>query len=49
MAQPPILSRPEREEVLYTYIMVIAYAVSLVLVLTEARIQKPVYYVSKSL
>jgi len=39
----------EKEEVLYAYIAVTDHAVSLVLVRTENRVQKSVYYVSKSL
>ena len=49
MAHPPILSRPEKEEVLYAYIVVARHAVSLVLIWVDEGIQKPVYYVSKSL
>lgn len=45
----PILSRPEKEEVLYAYIDVTDYAVSLVLARTDSGVQKHVYYVSKSL
>ena len=37
------------KEVLYAYIMVTDYAVSLVLVRTDVGVQKPVYYISKSL
>ncbi|XP_075633530.1 uncharacterized protein LOC142605991 [Castanea sativa] len=46
---PPILSRPEKEEVLYAYLAVTDYVVSLVLVRNDDGIQKPVYYVNKSL
>ena len=49
MSRPPILSRPEKEEVLYAYFVVTDYAVSLVLVRNENGVQRPVYYVSKSL
>ena len=49
LSHPHVLSRPEKEEVLYTYIAVIDHAISLVLVRTKNRVQKPVYYVSKSL
>ena len=44
----PILSRPEKEEVLFAYIAV-DHAVSLVLVRMEGGVQRRVYYVSKSL
>lgn len=49
LSNPRILSRPEKEEVLFAYIEVTCYTVSLVLVRMENRVQKPVYYVSKSL
>ena len=48
-SQPPIMSRPEKEEVLFAYIIVAFHAVSLVLVRVENEVQWPVYYVSKSL
>ncbi|XP_075645809.1 uncharacterized protein LOC142616968 [Castanea sativa] len=44
----PILSRPEKEEVLCAYLAVTNYAISLVLVRNEDGVQPPVYYVSKS-
>ena len=40
---------PEVDEVLFAYIVVAPYAVSLVLVRVDSGIQRPVYYVSKSL
>ena len=43
------MSRPEEEEVLFTYIVVTSHAVSLVLVKVENGVQQPVYYVSKLL
>ena len=43
------MSRPKKEEVLFAYIVVASHAVSLVLVRVENRVQRPVYYVSKSL
>ena len=49
LPHPPILLQPEKEEVLYAYIVMTGHAVSLVLVRTENGVQKPVYYVSKSL
>ena len=45
----PILSRLEKDEVLYAYLAITDYAVSLVLVRNENGIQRLVYYVSKSL
>ena len=49
LAHPLVLSRPEKEEVLYAYIVVTNHAVSLVLVWTGSGVQKLMYYVSKSL
>ena len=43
------MSRPEEEEVLFAYIAVATHAVSLVLIRVDDRVQRPVYYVSKSL
>ena len=46
---PPIMSNPEMDEVLFAYIDVALYAVSLVLIQIDSGVQRPVYYVSKSL
>ena len=46
---PPVLSRPKKEEVLYAYLAVTDYVVSLVLVRNKSEVQRPVYYVSKFL
>ena len=46
---PSVLSRSEKEEILYAYLAITDYAVSLVLVRNESGVQRPVYYVSKSL
>ena len=43
------MSSPKAHEVLYTYIVIAPYAVSLVLIWDDNGLQKPVYYVSKSL
>ena len=43
------MSSPEADEVLYAYIAVAHHAVSLVLIRDDNGLQKPVYYVSKSL
>jgi len=43
------MSRPEADDVLFAYIAVASHAVSLVLIRVNNGIQKPVYYVSKSL
>ena len=49
LARPPIMSSPEPDEVLFAYIAVGLYAVSLVLIRVDNGVQRPVYYVSKSL
>ena len=49
LALPPIMSSPELDEILSAYIAVVPYAVSLVLIRVDCGIQRPVYYVSKSL
>ena len=43
------MSRPEVDKVLFTYIAVASHAVSLVLIWIDDKVQRPVYYVSKSL
>ena len=43
------MSSPEVEEVLFAYLAVASYAVSFVLIRVNSGIQRPVYYVSKSL
>ena len=43
------MSSPEADEVLFAYIAVALHAVSLVLIRIDDGIQRPVYYVSKSL
>ena len=45
----PIMSSPEMDKILFAYIAVAPYAVSLVLIQVDSGIQRPVYYVSKSL
>ena len=49
LSRPPIMSSPEADEVLFAYIAVASHAVSLVLIRVDNGIQRPVYYVSKSL
>ena len=49
LPRPPIMLSPEADEVLYAYIAMAPHAVSLVLIRDENGLQKPVYYVSKSL
>ena len=43
------MSRPQEEEVLFAYIAMASHIVSLVLVRVDNGVQRPVYYVSKSL
>ena len=43
------MSSPEPDEVLFAYITVVPYAISLVLIRVDNGVQRPVYYVSKSL
>ena len=49
LSQPPIMSSPTADEVLYAYIVVASHAVSLVLIQEDNGLQRSVYYVSKSL
>ena len=48
LSHPPIMSNPVVDEVLFAYIAVTLYAISLVLIRVDSGIQQPVYYVSKS-
>ena len=49
LSRPPIMSKLEEDEVLFAYIAIASHVVSLVLVQDENGVQRPVYYVSKSL
>ena len=49
LSHPPIMSSLVVDEVLFAYIAVALYAISLVLIQVDSGIQRPVYYVSKSL
>ena len=49
LSRPPIMSKPEVDEVLFAYIAMASHAMSLVLVQVDSDVQKLVYYVSKSL
>ena len=49
LSRPPIMSSPEVDKVLFVYLAVASYAVSFVLIREDSSIQRPVYYVSKSL
>ena len=43
------MSSPKMNEVLFAYITVAPHAISLVLIRVDSGIQRPVYYMSKSL
>ena len=43
------MSKPEVDEVLFAYIVAASHAVSLVLIQVDNGVQKPIYYMSKSL
>ena len=43
------MSSPEVDEVLFAYLAVASYAISFVLIRVDSGIQRPVYYMSKSL
>ena len=43
------MSSPTADEVLYTYISVTPHVMSLVLIREDSGLQRPVYYMSKSL
>ncbi|CAJ2673582.1 unnamed protein product [Trifolium pratense] len=49
LSEPPVLSRPDVEEVLYIYLSVASEAVSAALVRETTQGQKPVYFTSKAL
>ena len=49
LSHPPIMSSLMMDEVLFAYIAVAFYAISFVLIQANSGIQRPVYYVSKSL
>ena len=43
------MSKPEEEEVLFAYIVVASHTMNLILIWVDDRVQKPIYYMSKSL
>ena len=49
LSRPPIMSSPVVDEVLFANIAVALYAISFVLIQVDSGIQRPVYYVSKSI
>jgi len=49
LSWPPVMSRPEVDEVMFAYIAVASHVVSLMLIRINNGVLRPVYYVSKSL
>ena len=49
LSRPSIMSSPKVDEVLFAYLAIASYAISFVLIRVDSGIQRPVYYVSKSL
>ena len=49
LSRPSIMSSPEVDEVLFAYLAITFYAISFVLIRVDNGIQRPVYYMSKSL
>ena len=49
LSRPPIMSSPKTDEVLFAYIAVALHTVGLVLIRVDDGVQRPVYYVGKSL
>ena len=49
LSRLPIMSNLVVDKVLFAYIAITFYAISFVLILVDSDIQRPVYYVSKSL
>ena len=49
LSHPPIMSSPMVDEVLFAYIVVTLYSISLVLIRVDSGIQRSVYYMSKSI
>ena len=49
LSRPPIMFNSKVNKVLFAYIIVAPHAVSLVLVQVDNGVQRPIYYVSKSL
>jgi hypothetical protein len=49
LASPPVLSRPDPNQMIYPYLAVADEAVSAALVKEESQVQSPIYFVSKTL
>jgi len=48
-SRPPIMSRPEMDKVMFAYLAVATHTISLVLICVDYGMQKPIYYIRKSL
>ena len=49
LSRLPAMFRPKVDEVLFAYIAMASYVVSLVLIQIDDGVQRPVYYINKSL
>ena len=49
LSQLPVMFRPEVDEVLFAYIVMASHVVSLVLIQINDSVQRPAYYINKSL
>ena len=49
LSRPLVMSKLEIEEVLFAYISMALHTVSLVLIQVDDEVQRPIYYVRKSL
>ena len=49
LSQPPVLSRTEKDEVLYLYLAVAFEAISAMLIRETPEGQRPIYFTSKAL
>ena len=49
LSRPPIMSNPEVDEVFFAYLAIASYTISFVLIRVDSGIQRPVFYVNKSL
>ena len=49
LSSPPLLSKPVVGEELYLYLAISSIAISTVLMWEQEKIQKPVYYISRTL
>ena len=49
LSRPSIMSSPKVDKVLFAYLVIASYAISFVQIRVNSGIQRPIYYVSKSL